>query len=62
MGAKVDAIVIVVPVKSGLKCTTFCKECLGTSCRNIEIDNDNEVNVPIYDVDLEDRNFMDIFV
>ena len=48
--------------KSGMKCTSFCKECHGTSCTNIEIDNNSESNVPIYDADLEDRNFMDIFV
>ena len=48
--------------KSGLKCTSFCKECHGTSCSNTETESSFEDNAPIYDVDLEDRNFMDIFV
>ena len=47
--------------KSGLKCTSFCKECHGTLCTNIEIVNDSEDNFFINDVDFEDRNFMDIF-
>ena len=48
--------------KSGLKGTSLCKECHGTSCTNIEIDNTSDDNVLIYDSDFDDGNFMDIFV
>ena len=49
--------------KAGLKCTSFCKECHGTSCTNTELDNitDSEDNVNLIYDDFEDRNFMDIF-
>lgn len=44
--------------KAGLNCTTSCKECHGSSCSNIELDDMSEDDD---DDDFEDRNFMDIF-